>query len=80
MIEKFYTLAQKTETGAYAPVQCVNGDSARIPVTLDETIARKTIMNYLDPEKRLQLEGVVLDITTYVIRGVIPRDRLMVLN
>lgn len=79
-MEKYYTFAKKTETGTYIPVQCVNGDSTQIPVTLDERTSEEKIMHYLVPERRIQLEGVVLEITPYVVRGVIPKDKLKILE
>jgi len=79
-IEKFYTFVTKTEIGSYVPAQYINGDGVKIPVSLDEKAAEEKIRHFLVQDSNVRLEGVVLDITTLVVRGIISRDRLKVLE
>jgi len=80
MTKKYFAYATKTEVGTYTLVHHISKEETKIPVAIDKTTAEDKIMHDIMPGRRIQLEGIVLDLTQLVDRGIIPKDKLRVLS
>ncbi len=80
MAEKYFGYATKTVDGNYTPVQFVSGDDVKVPVTTDSRTAERLIVRQIVNRNDISLEGIILDLTPWVIRGTIPREKLEILE
>lgn len=81
-MKTYYTLAIKSEDGTYTPIHTrgASRTDSRVPVVEDASIAGDRIKHHVLPDNGINLEGIVINLTTWIIGGVLEEGKLEILN